>query len=217
MSQTTDSATSDAPGARIRVLLVDDHPLMRRGIAGVLEEAPDIEVVAEADDGFQAQERYRALLPDVTLMDLAMPRCGGIEAIRAIRAADPQACIIAVTTYAGDGQIQRALEAGAAGYVLKSTLCVGVAELVRSAHAGRRVLAPDLAQRLTRSKPEQLTARERDVLALVAQGHGNREVARELGIAEETVKGYLSNVLQKLQASDRTHAVVIALRRGMLD
>jgi len=214
MKETSATAT---PGARIRVLLVDDHPLMRRGIAGVLEEAPDIEIVAEADDGIQAQERYRALLPDVTLMDLAMPRCGGIEAIRAIRAEDPNACIIAVTTYAGDGQIQRALEAGAAGYVLKSTLCVGVAELVRTAHAGRRVLAPDLAQRLTQARPEQLTARERDVLALVAQGHGNREVARELGIAEETVKGYMSNVLQKLQASDRTHAVVIALRRGMLD
>lgn len=201
----------------IRVLLVDDHPLMRRGIAGVLEDERDIAIVAEADDGFKAQERYFELLPDVTLMDLAMPRCGGIEAIRAIRARDPQACIIAVTTYAGDGQVQRALEAGASGYVLKSSLGAGVADLVRAAHAGRRVLAPDLAQRLTQARPEQLTARERDVLALVAQGLGNREVARELGIAEETVKGYLSNVLQKLQASDRTHAVVIALRRGMLD
>ena len=136
----------------IRVLLVDDHPLMRRGIAGVLEDAPDIEIVAEADDGFKAEERYFELLPDVTLMDLAMPRCGGIEAIRAIRARDPQACIIAVTTYAGDGQVQRALEAGASGYVLKSSLGAGVPDLVRAAHAGRRVLAPDLAQRLTQAR-----------------------------------------------------------------
>ena len=145
----------------IRVLLVDDHPLMRRGIAGVLEDEPDIAIVAEADDGFKAQERYFELLPDVTLMDLAMPRCGGIEAIRAICARDPQACIIAVTPYAGDGQVQRALEAGASGYVLKGSLGAGVADLVRAAHAGRRVLAPDLAQRLTQARPEQLTARAR--------------------------------------------------------
>lgn len=190
---------------------------MRRGIAAVLEEAPDIEIVAEAEDGFLAQSLYLELRPDVTLMDLSMPRCGGIEAIRAIRRDDPEACIVAVTTYAGDGQVQRALQAGASGYVLKSKLSVGAPDLVRAAHAGRRVLAPDLAQRLTESRPEQLTARERDVLALVAQGLGNRGVAEQLGIAEETVKGYLSNVLQKLQASDRTHAVVIALRRGMLD
>ena len=201
MNQTTDSATSEAPGARIRVLLVDDHPLMRRGIAGVLEEAPDIVVVAEADDGFQAQERYRELLPDVTLMDLAMPRCGGIEAIRAIRGADPQACIIAVTTYAGDGQIQRALEAGAAGYVLKSTLCVGVAELVRSAHAGRRVLAPDLAQRLTRSKPEQLTAREREVAAHLMEGMTSKEIGRALLISHRTVEIYRARLMRKYKAS----------------
>lgn len=201
----------------LRVLVVDDHPLMRRGIVGVLEESADVVVVAEADDGFAAQACYREHRPDVTLMDLSMPRCTGVEAIRAIRAEDPQACILALSTYGGDGQVQRALEAGAVGYVLKSTLCTGIAEMVRAAHAGRRVLAPDLAQRLALSKPEQLTARERDVLALVAQGHSNRGVAQELGLAEETVKSYLSNVLQKLQASDRTHAVVIALRRGMLD
>ena len=201
----------------IRVLVVDDHPLMRRGIIGVLEEAGDIAVVAQADDGLAAQQRYREHQPDVTLMDLSMPRCGGIDAIRAIRAADPHACILALSTFGGDGQIQRALQAGAAGYILKSTLCAGIADTVRSAYAGVPVLSPDLAQRLNASKPGQLTARERDVLALVAQGKSNRGVAQELGIAEETVKSYLSNVLQKLQASDRTHAVVIALRRGILD
>ncbi|NNG21978.1 response regulator [Telluria aromaticivorans] len=207
---------SDA-AARIRVLVVDDHPLMRRGIVGVLEEAPDIVVVAEADDGLAAQSQYQQHRPDVTLMDLAMPRCGGVDAIRAIRRSDPQACILALSTYAGDGQVQRALEAGASGYVLKSTLCDGVADTVRSAYLGRRVLSPELATLLETSRLEQLTPRERDVLALVAKGHGNRSVAQELGIAEETVKSYLSNVLQKLQASDRTHAVVIALRRGILD
>ncbi|MBB3225174.1 response regulator [Pseudoduganella umbonata] len=203
--------------AKLRVLVVDDHPLMRRGIVGVLDEAGDIVVVAEASDGFAAQDCYREHRPDVTLMDLSMPRCHGVDAIRAIRRDDPHACILAVSTYAGDGQVHRALEAGAAGYVLKSELCSGVADLVRSAHAGRRVLAPDLTRRLAAGRQEQLTAREHDVLALVAQGLGNRDVARRLGIAEETVKSYLSNVLQKLQASDRTHAVVIALRRGMLD
>lgn len=203
--------------ALIRVMVVDDHPLMRRGIVGVLEDADDIVVVAEAGDGCAAQERYREHLPDVTLMDLAMPRCGGVEAIRAIRLVDPRACILALSTYAGDGQVQRALDAGAAGYVLKSTLCAGVAELIRMAHAGARVLSPELARQLDLARSEQLTTRERDVLGLVAQGRSNREVAQELGIAEETVKSYLSNVLQKLQAHDRTHAVVTALKRGMLD
>lgn len=203
--------------AKLRVLVVDDHPLMRRGIVGVLGEASDIVVVAEAGDGLAAQACYREHRPDVTLMDLSMSRCHGVDAIRAIRRDDPGACIVAVSTYAGDGQVHRALEAGAAGYVLKSDLCNGLAELVRAAHAGRRVLDPELSRRLAAGKPGQLTARERDVLALVAQGLGNREVARELGLAEETVKSYLSNVLQKLQASDRTHAVVIALRRGMLE
>lgn len=197
--------------------MVDDHPLMRRGIVGVLEEAPNIIVVAEANDGFAAQEQYRLHRPDVTMMDLAMPRCGGIDAIRAIRSSDPEACILALSTYAGDGQVQRALDAGACGYVLESTLCDGVADTVRAAFHGRRVLSPELAQVLNSSRLEQLTRRECDVLALVAKGHSNRGVAQALGIAEETVKSYLSNVLQKLQASDRTHAVVIALRRGLLD
>jgi DNA-binding NarL/FixJ family response regulator len=202
---------------KLRVLVVDDHPLMRRGIGGVLAEAGDIDVVAEASDGLAAHACYLEHRPDVTLMDLSMPRCNGIDAIRAIRRDDPHACILALSTFAGDGQIHRALDAGAAGYVLKSALSAGMAELVRAAHAGRQVLAPELAHRLAAAKAEQLTAREHDVLALVARGLGNREVARELGLAEETVKSYLSNVLQKLQASDRTHAVVIALRRGMLE
>jgi DNA-binding NarL/FixJ family response regulator len=201
----------------LRVLVVDDHPMMRRGIMGVIEEAGDIVVVAEAEDGFAAQEKYREHRPDVTLMDLAMPRCNGIDAIHAIRAADPGACILALSTFGGDGQVYRALAAGAAGYVLKSTLCGGIADLIRSAHAGRVTLPIDMSRQLVSRKSEQLTGREHDVLAAVARGYSNKEVARQLGIADETVKGYLSNVMQKLQANDRTHAVVIAIRRGMLD
>jgi len=203
--------------SRLRVLIVDDHPMMRRGLRGVLEQAPDIDIAGEAADGFEALEAYRMLLPDVTLMDLAMPRCGGLEAIRQIRKEFPQACILALTTYASDGQIVRALEAGAAGYVLKSALCEDTAGMVRAAHGGARVLAPELEQIVAAGRMQQLTGRERDVLALVAQGCSNRQAADRLGIADETVKSYLSNIMQKLHASDRTHAVVIAMQRGLLE
>jgi len=201
----------------LRVLVVDDHPMMRRGIVEVVQEAGDIVVVAEAGDGLAAQTKYLEHLPDVTLMDLSMPRCNGIDAIHAIRRYHPDACIVALSTFGGDGQVYRALAAGAAGYILKSTLSDGIADLIRSAHAGRNIHSADLTRQLASSKAEQLTAREHDVLSAVARGHSNKEVARQLGIAEETVKGYLSNVMQKLHANDRTHAVVIALRRGMLD
>ncbi len=205
------------PAPTLRVMVVDDHPMMRRGITGVLAEADDIVVVAEAGDGLAAQAQYRQHLPDVTLMDLAMPRCGGVEAIRAIRAAFPHACIVALTTFDGDGQIQRALDAGATGYLLKSALCEGLPDALRAAVDGSRVLAPELARALTKGRSARITPRERDVLALVAQGHSNRGVAAELGLAEETIKSYLSNILQKLQTGDRTEAVVIALRRGLID
>lgn len=211
------AATGPGAGPRLRVLIVDDHPMMRRGLRGVLESEADIEVIAEASDGFEAIDAYREHLPDVTLMDLAMPRCGGIEAIREIRASFPDARILALTTYAGDGQIVRALDAGATGYVLKSAIQEDAAGIVRSAYAGSKVLAPELEQIVAAGRMQQLTTRERDVLALVARGFSNRRTADRLGIGEETVKGYLSNIMQKLHASDRTHAVVIALQRGMLD
>lgn len=201
----------------LRVLVVDDHPMMRRGIRGVIHESDDIVVVAEAEDGLSAETRYLEHLPDVTLMDLSMPRRNGIDAIHAIRRFHPDACILALSTFGGDGQVYRALAAGAAGYILKSALSDGIADLIRSAHAGRALHNAEVVRQLAARKSEQLTAREHDVLSAVARGCSNKEVARQLGIADETVKGYLSNVMLKLQANDRTHAVVIAIRRGMLD
>jgi two-component system NarL family response regulator len=201
---------------RLRVLVVDDHPLMRKGIAGVLACADDIEVVAEADDGDTAVVQYDATRPDVTLMDLQMPRCDGVEAIRRIRRHDPEARILALTTYTGDAHALRALEAGASGYLVKTALCQDVAAVVRLVYLGQRFIDPEVAHGLQAGRLQRLTGREKDVLALVARGRSNREVAADLGIAEETVKSYLSNVLQKLYANDRTHAVAIALRRGIL-
>jgi DNA-binding NarL/FixJ family response regulator len=201
----------------LRVLIVDDHPMMRRGLRGVLEEAADLLVVAEACDGNAAVDAYRTHVPDVTLMDLVMPGGGGIEAIRTIRAEFPQACVVALTTYASEGQVARALAAGAAGYVLKSAACDDTARLVRAAHAGCRVMAPEAQAAAGIARHHLLTARERQLLSLVARGHGNRAAAQVLGIAEETAKGYLSNIMQKLHARDRTHAVVIAMQRGLLD
>lgn len=206
-----------SPAQPIRVLVADDHPLMRRGIIDVLQEAGDIVVVAEAQDGLAAQAQYRQHLPDVTLMDLAMPQCNGIHAIRSIRRFNPDACVIALSTYSGDGLVYRALAAGAATFLLKTALCEDFADAIRAAHRGQRIMAPEVSRQLSLGKTVQLTPREGEVLSAVAQGLGNRDVARQLGMAEETVKGHLSNVMQKLDASDRTHAVVIAMRRGMLD
>jgi DNA-binding NarL/FixJ family response regulator len=201
----------------LRVLVVDDHPMMRKGIVGVLADAEDIEVVAEAVDGIAALEQYKLHRPDVTLMDLQMPRCDGVEAIRRIRLVDPQARILALTTYSGDAHVQRAVEAGATGYLLKTALCQDVATVIRSVYRGRAIIDPALADALEAARMQRLTRRETDVLAQVAQGASNREIAATLGLSEETVKSYLRNVLQKLYASDRTHAVVIALKRGLLD
>jgi DNA-binding NarL/FixJ family response regulator len=205
------------PGALLRVLIVDDHPMMRRGLRGVLDEDPGIDVVAEADDGLAAVAAWQLHRPDVTLMDLAMPRCGGIEAIRTIRAAYPHACIVALTTYAGGGDVLRALEAGATGYVLKSSVCEDAATVVHAAHAGHRTVSPQAAAAAAAVRLQQLTPREREVLGLVAKGCSNRLAAEQLGISHETVKGYLSNIMQKLHATDRTHAVVLAIRQGLLD
>lgn len=210
-----------AAGARpthpLRVLIVDDHPMFRRGLRGVLEEDPGIVVVAEAGNGLAAVAAFKAHVPDVTLMDLAMPLCGGIEATRAIRADFPQACIVALTTYAGGGDVLRALEAGAAGYVLKSTICADAAAVVFSAFAGQMTMSPEAASAGAAAKLQRLTPRERELLALVAKGSSNRRAAEQLGISQETVKGYLSNIMQKLHATDRTHAVVLALNHRLLD
>ncbi len=202
---------------RIRVLCVDDHPLVRKGIASILANEPDIELVGEAGTGREAVEQFRRHHPDVTLMDLRMPDMDGIEATRAIRAEFPDAKIIALTSYDGDQDIFRALEAGIRGYLLKEMVHTEVLRAIRTVQAGRRLLPPEVVERLPEPVPRAaLTTREIEVLTLVARGLSNKEVADRLGTAGGTVKMHIQNILSKLGASDRTHAVTIALQRGII-
>jgi two-component system, NarL family, response regulator len=201
----------------IRVLSVDDHPLVRKGIASMLANEPNITLVGEADNGRDALKQYRRLAPDVVLMDLRMRDLDGIETTRAIRAEFPAARIIALTSYDGDQDIYRALAAGVRGYLLKETAHADLVHAIATVHAGRRLLPPDVAARLSEHFPQvELTERETEVLELVASGLANKEIASRLGTASGTVKIHVQNVLEKLGASGRTHAVAIALRRGIL-
>ncbi len=201
----------------IRVLIADDHPIVRTGLTALLSVEPDIEVVAEAPDGAQAVALYAAYHPDVTLMDMRMPMLGGVDAIRAIRADDPHARILAVTTYDGDADIYRALDAGACGYLLKDMLAQEVVSSVRSAAAGRRVIPSVVAGRLAEFTPRvDLTPRELEVLALTAKGLRNKDIARIIGRSEETVKVHIKHIMAKLDVDDRTEAVTVALARGII-
>jgi len=201
----------------IRVLCVDDHPLIRKGIASILANEADMRLVAEAEDGEAAIEAFRKYHPDVTLMDLRLPRLDGIAATRQIREEFPDARIIALTSYEGDQDIYRALSAGVRGYLLKETVHAEVLRAIRTVHAGKRLLPADVADRLTEHFSEiALTPRETEVLGLVAHGLGNREIADRLGTATGTVKMHVQNILEKLSASDRTQAVTIAIQRGIL-
>jgi DNA-binding NarL/FixJ family response regulator len=201
----------------IRVLCVDDHPLIRKGMASILANEPDIRLVAEASDGREAVAQFREHQPDVTLMDLRMPRLDGIAATRAIRDEFPTARIIALTSYEGDQDIYRALEAGVRGYLLKESVHADVLRAIRVVHSGKRLLPPGVAGRLSEYFPEvALTPRETEVLGLVANGLGNREIADRLGTATGTVKIHVQNILEKLSAADRTQAVTIAIQRGIL-
>jgi len=203
--------------APIRVLTVDDHPLMREGIAAVLQRHADVQLVGEAEDGAQAIARYRTLQPDVTLMDLQLPGVDGLQAITAIRAEWPAARLIVLTTYEGDAQAWRALKAGAAGYLLKSTLRTGLLDAVRTVHAGGRWIPPEVAQALAQhAGQEMLTEREVAVLERIAGGLSNREVAQLLSLTEDAIKARVKGILAKLGARDRTHAVTIALQRGLI-
>jgi DNA-binding NarL/FixJ family response regulator len=206
-----------AKSSRIRVLIVDDHPLLRDGIAAVVDGQPDMTVAGEAANGAEAIERYRALRPDVTLMDLQMPEMDGTHAIRVIRGEFPFARIVVLTTYDGDVEAQHALEAGASGYLLKSSPRTDLLDAIRVVHAGRRYIPPAIAVEIAEHRGEhELTDREREVLQRVAVGRSNKIAADELGISEETVKTHMKRILAKLSASDRTHAVTIATKRGIL-
>src|SRR5215467_13720351 len=201
----------------IRVLCADDHPLFRKGIAAILSKEVDMQLVGEAGNGREAVELFRQLRPDVTLMDLRMPDMDGIEASRAIRNEFPDAKIIALTSFDGDQDIYRALEAGVRGYMLKEMVHSEVVRAIRTVHAGKRLMPPEVAERLSEYFPQvALTPREVEVLGCVARGLANKEIAHKLGTANGTIKMHVQNILEKLGASDRTHAVTIAIERGIL-
>lgn len=204
--------------APVRLLVADDHPLLREGIAAVLAAHEQLQLVGEAGDGREAIEQYRALRPDVVLMDLQMPVIDGIEATRLIRAEFADARIVMLTTYRGDAQALRALKAGACGYLLKSMLRRELIDAIRAAHSGRRYVPPDIASDIAEhAADDALSAREIETLRRVAAGNANKEIARQLSISEETVKSHVKSMLAKLGARDRTHAVTIALKRGIID
>jgi DNA-binding NarL/FixJ family response regulator len=202
----------------IRILTVDDHPLLREGIAAVIEGQPDMTLVAEATNGREAIESFRNHRPDVALMDLRMPDMNGIEAIRAIRTEFPAARIVVLTTYAGDVQALDALKAGASGYLLKSMLRKDLLDTIRTVHAGKRRIPPEIATQIAEhAADDALTQREIDVLRRVGSGNSNKQIAAQLAISEGTVKAHMKNILPKLGARDRTHAVMIAVKRGIMD
>jgi DNA-binding NarL/FixJ family response regulator len=203
---------------KIRVLTVDDHPLLRSGIEAVLQRAEDILVVGEAANGQEAVESFRILRPDVTLMDLQMPVMNGIDAILTIRTDFPAARFVVLTTYEGDVQALRALKAGATGYLLKSMLREDLIDTIRTIHAGRRRVPSEIAAGIVEHVAEDaLTDREIEVLRKVATGTSNKIIAAQLSLSEATVKCHMKSILSKLGANDRTHAVTIALKRGFLD
>jgi len=202
----------------IRILTVDDHALLRKGIAGLVGAEPDMELIGEASSGMEGIQQFRQYRPDVTLMDLLMPDMGGIEAIIAIRNEFPEARIIVLTTYAGDVQVVRALKAGARAYLLKARLNRELLETIRAVHAGhKRIPAEIAAEMAEHATDSELSARELDVLRLIAGGNANKAIAARLAISEETVKSHVTNILSKLRAKDRTHAVTIGVKRGIID
>ena len=203
---------------KIRVLTVDDHPVLRNGIAGLVSDQADMVLVGEASNGREAIQQFRTHKPDVTLMDLQMPELNGIDTIIAIRGEFPNARVIVLTTYTGDVQIVRALKAGAQGYLLKSLLHKELLDAIRIVHAGKRILTPELSVEVaSHAVDDSLTPAEVSVLRLIANGNANKQIADQLSISEETVKSRVKNILSKLDANDRTHAVTIALKRGIID
>jgi DNA-binding NarL/FixJ family response regulator len=207
-----------AEGQIIRVMAVDDHPLMMAGISGEINAQPDMRVVAEASDGDQALALFRIHRPDITLMDIRMPHVDGVAAILAIRQEFPGARIVVLTTAAGDMLALRAFKAGAVGYLLKNLLRKELTETIRQVHRGHKRIPPEIAQQIAEHAADDgITARELDVLRCVAKGSSNKIIASMLNISEQTVKHHVTSILSKLDASDRTHAVIIALQRGLLE
>ncbi|MGO9931685.1 MAG: response regulator [Steroidobacteraceae bacterium] len=202
----------------IRIMAVDDHPLIRQGIARLVSAHPDLTLVAEAANGREAVQQYRAHRPDITLMDLQMPEMSGLDALSTIRAEFPEARIIVLTTYAGDVQAHRAVKAGSRAYLLKDTLHRELVDAIRAVHTGKKFLSPEIASQLAEHVgADSLTAAEIQVLRLIAEGSANKAIAAALALSEETVKGQVRNILSKLGAKDRTHAAMIGLKRGIIE
>jgi DNA-binding NarL/FixJ family response regulator len=202
----------------IRILCADDHPLLRDGIAALIENQSDMEIIAEACDGREAVESFRKHRPDITLMDVQMPETSGIDAISTIRSEFPDARIIVLSTHAGDVQVSRALKAGARAYLLKSSVRKELLETIRAVHAGQKRVSPELAAGIAEHAADSvLSPRETEVLRLVAGGNANKQIAARLSLTEETVKAHIRSILGKLEASDRTHAVAIGVKRGIIE
>jgi DNA-binding NarL/FixJ family response regulator len=211
-------STTPVTANRIRILTVDDHPLILEGIANVIQRQPDMELVGEASDGYQAIEAFGRLKPDVTLIDLQMPGMNGIDTIIAILEKWPGARCVVLTTYAGDVQATRALKAGAKGYLLKSMLRKDLVDTIRIVHSGKNRIPAEIASELaSHLTSDALSLREIEVLRMVGEGCSNKVVADHLKISEDTVKGHMRNILSKLNANDRTHAVMIAVKRGFIE
>jgi DNA-binding NarL/FixJ family response regulator len=202
----------------IRILVVDDHVLLRDGITALIADEPDMEVVGEASDGREGIERFKSHRPDITLMDLQMPQVSGLDAILAIRRESPEARVIVLTTYTGDVQTVRALQAGARAYILKNLLHQDLLDTIRAVHAGRKWMSPEIAADVAdHSMDDALTTAEVEVLRLISQGCGNKEIAARLSVTEHSVKSRVKSILAKLEANDRTHAAMIGLKRGIIE